>query len=305
MKQRNKLNELIVIGLGEVLWDCFPDERRPGGAPANVAFHASQLGLRGIVCSRVGADKLGDELLAYLRVHGLEIDHIQRDAQHPTGTVTVHVERSEGPSYTIHENVAWDYLEYTDSVGSLFASAAAVCFGTLAQRTERNREAIHKCLDGCGNALRVYDVNLRPPHYAREWIVESLKKADVVKLNADEVETLCPLLEIAPATPASFCRSIGDRFNVETVVVTRGSNGCVLFSREEMVEVEGKAVRVADTVGAGDSFSAGLIYGLLQGWSLGQTARFANGLAGVVASRSGAMPELENEIQELKAGLEA
>lgn len=291
----------VVVGLGEVLWDCFPDARRPGGAPANVAFHARQLGLRGVVCSRVGRDQAGDELLGYLHDHGLGSDHIQRDDNHPTGTVTVHTDRADSPSYTIHENVAWDFLEFTDRLRSLFESAGAVCFGTLAQRNEVTRKSIARCLDAARNSLRVFDVNLRPPHYAKEWIEVSLKRADVVKLNDDEVKTLCPLLAIEGDSPRGFARAVIERYGISTVVVTRGADGCLIETSDEVVEVMGKPVKVADTVGAGDSFSAGLIYGLLNGWPAEKTAEFANGLAGLVASRPGAMPDLREELVKLRA----
>ncbi len=153
----------IIIGLGELLWDCFGEERRPGGAPANVAYHAQLLGAQGVVCSRVGMDAWGVELLAFLRANGLDTAHVQRDEQHLTGRVTVHLDGSHGPSYTIHENAAWDHLAWTPEWETLAGSAAAVCFGTLAQRAPESRATVQRFLDAAPQALRVYDINLRPP----------------------------------------------------------------------------------------------------------------------------------------------
>ncbi len=149
------------MGIGELLWDCFADSRRPGGAPANVAFHAKQLGHEGIICSRVGRDKMGTELLEYLERRGMEARQIQKDDLRPTGWVTVDTSRRDAPSYVIHEDVAWDYLEFAEELNSLMESASAVCFGTLAQRGACSRETIQHALEIATNAVIVYDVNLR------------------------------------------------------------------------------------------------------------------------------------------------
>ncbi len=293
----------LVIGLGEVLWDCFESsgEQRPGGAPSNVAFHAQQLGLRGIICSRVGQDALGNRLLAYLRDHSLDTDSIQRDPDRPTSTVTVHDKSAKGPSYTIHEDVAWDALDFTDRWETLHAAAAAVCFGTLAQRTEKNRQTIRRCLQAAEKALKVYDVNLRPPHLAPAWIESSLLACDVMKLNIDEVAALGPLLGLAPGEPTVFARTVIHQYKVSAVVITQGDEGCLVVSGKDEVSVPGRRVNVVDTVGAGDSFSAGIIYGMLSGWDLGATARLANALAARVAGRPGAMPDLGEELDTLKS----
>ncbi len=162
--------EMIVVGLGEVLWDCFGDVRKPGGATANVAFHAGQLGLAGVVCSRVGADPLGTELLGYLAGHNLDTRYIQEDPVRPTGTVTVDASRPDHPTYVIHEDVAWDHIEFTPDLCDLMRRARAVCFGSLAQRSPRSRQVIRQCLEAATGALRVFDVNLRQSWYDRECI---------------------------------------------------------------------------------------------------------------------------------------
>ncbi len=294
----------IVVGLGELLWDCFPDSRRPGGAPANVAYHAAQLGANGVVCSRVGQDADGDELLAYLRQHGLATACVQQDAAHPTGTVTVHTDRADSPSYTIHEDVAWDYLTLDDTWRGVLSQAAAICFGTLAQREPASRATIREALALGRAALRVYDVNLRPPFFERALVEGSLQHADVVKLNDQEVPTLGDLLGLPAETPAAFAAAMLARFACRFVCVTRGARGCVLVAESEApVEVPGQRVTVADTVGAGDAFTAGLTFGLIEEWPLHVTATFANRVGGLVASRPGAMPAVSDEYEALKAAL--
>lgn len=289
----------IVVGLGEVLWDCFADSRRPGGAPANVAFHAGQMGNEGIVCSRVGTDPLGDELVDYLHRQGLSADHIQRDEARPTGTVTVDASRPDHPSYAIHEDVAWDAIEAHDSLLELMARTAAVCFGTLAQRSVTSRNTIRKCLQAAGNALVVYDVNLRQNYFNREIIEQSLELAHVVKLNGDEALVLGELLEIDVSDLEAFAGILRERFQVDLTCVTRGGEGCILFSAESTAEVPGEEVTVVDAVGAGDAFTAALITTRLRGIALETSAAFANRVGGLVASRAGAMPDLRSELQGL------
>lgn len=283
----------ILVGLGEALWDCFDEARRPGGAPANVAYHASLLGLRGVVCSRVGRDELGQELLEYLADHGLDTRFVQRDSHHETGRVTVDHSIADRPAYTIHENVAWDHIEFDDDLGEMMAGAAAVCFGTLAQRNPASRAAIHKCLDAACDAVIVYDVNLRPPWYQREWIENSLGRAHIVKLNADEVDTLAEMLGLS-RHPDEFAAQCFDRYRTKTVCVTRGERGCRVCASGEIADVPGEPVKVADAVGAGDAFTAAFIFGTLQGWPLDKVARFANRVGGLVASQPGAMPDVRD-----------
>jgi len=296
----------IVVGLGELLWDCFADGRRPGGAPANVAFQACQLGCRGVVCSRVGQDPLGDELVGFLAVQGLPIEWIQRDATHPTGTVTVDTSRADRPTYVIHENVAWDHLQATLAVKELMAQAAAVCFGTLAQRYPDSRQAIAEALEatrpGC---LVVYDVNLRQHWYQRPWIEQSLAHSRIVKLNSDEARVLATLLETGPGDDAAFAHALQQRYGVQTVCITRAEHGCLLVSGSEIVDSPGVRVQVVDAVGAGDAFSAALIVGQLRAWPLARQAAFANQVGALVASRPGAMPVLRDEFAALQASYEA
>ncbi|MFQ5731310.1 MAG: carbohydrate kinase [Planctomycetaceae bacterium] len=289
----------IVVGLGELLWDCFADSRRPGGAPANVAFQAGQLGCRGIVCSRVGDDADGDELVAFLEQQGLTTEFVQRDGQLPTGRVTVDASVPGSPQYVIHENVAWDALRF--DAATLWQQADAVCFGSLAQRDVRSRETVHRCLQATRPAcLRVFDANLRQEFYDRETIERSLQAAGVVKLNGDEATVLRELLALPTGDDRAFASSLRERFEVALVCITRGAEGCLLADGDDCVDLPGTEVNVVDAVGAGDAFTAALIDARLHGLTLQTTAEFANAVGGLVATRSGAMPVLRDEFAALK-----
>lgn len=288
----------VVVGLGELLWDDFPDGKRPGGAPANVAFQANQLGCRGLVATRVGTDASGDELLEQLSQKGLSLSAVQRDPEHSTGLVTVSLTNGI-PTYQIHENVAWDFLQLEDSLASAMKEANAVCFGTLAQRNAASRDVIHQAVELTSpDCLRVYDVNLRQNYYQKDWIEASLRLATIVKLNDEEVEILAPVLDL-PTDHLEFARSLIRTYGPRLVCITRGAKGCLVATQSESHDIPGKAVKVADTVGAGDAFTAGLIVAQLRKWPLGLSAEFANRVGGMVASRQGAMPDLVAEFKQL------
>lgn len=289
----------LVVGLGEVLWDIFPDTRKPGGAPANVAFQAGQLGGRGAVASRVGSDELGDELLRYLAQRGLDLSAMQRDADHPTGRVTVDVSDSHHPSFVIHENVAWDFIASESALLKLAGQADAICFGSLAQRMPTSRAAIHAALAAAQtDCLTVFDVNLRQEWWDAETIQRSIQAASIVKLNHDEVEALAPVLDV-PSEPEDFARGLIEQNALRAVCITRAEHGCLLYSKTESVDLPGIQVDVVDAVGAGDAFSAALIVAVLRGWSLNATGELANRVGALVASRPGAMPDLRAEFDEL------
>lgn len=298
----NTSKQPTVVGLGELLWDVFPDARRPGGAPANVAFQACQLGCRGIVCSRVGDDELGREIREFLEGQGLDTSLIQIDPEHPTGTVTVDTSVADHPEYVIHEDVAWDHLAWDDATRQLMEQADAVCFGTLAQRSPVSRETILQCLLATPEPCRiVYDVNLRQSWYDRIGIERSLQSADVVKLNHHETDVLAQLLEIGTTNPRQFADALQSRFDVSLTCMTRGENGCLLIRGDELVDVPGVRIDVADAVGAGDAFTAALIFALLQEWPLSLTGAFANRVGALIAGRPGAMPPLNADFRALIA----
>lgn len=289
------------LGLGELLWDCFPDRRLPGGAPANVAFHAQQLGLSAATVTRVGNDSLGDEICEFLKAQGLDLGLVQRDPVHGTGTVTVEFGPT-GTNYTFKSDSAWDFLEPTPDLLAAMKHAHAVCFGTLAQRSPVSREAIHACLAATSaDCLVVYDVNLRPPFYDREWIDRSLRRARIAKLNDDEVRVLAAMFASPHSDDVGFARWLLHEYDLELVCVTRGGNGCVVVSPKEAIQVAGVPIQVVDTVGAGDAFTAALIQTRLAGWSLRRSAEFANRVGATVASRAGAMPDLKDILPALRA----
>ncbi|MEZ6058440.1 MAG: carbohydrate kinase [Planctomycetaceae bacterium] len=290
-----------IIGLGELLWDCFSDARRPGGAPANFAFHAQQLGGRGLVASRVGHDADGQQLLDFLTSKGLETSLVPSDPEHPTGRVTVSLNDGQ-PTYVIHEGVAWDHLVCTTDWSMAMRSADAVCFGTLAQRSRESRAAIHAALDATSpDCLIVCDVNLRQQWYDRDVIDASLQRANLVKLNDEEQIVLSSLLGIEGATAEQFAEHLRERYHVDTVCVTRGRAGCWISSLTGAYDIAGVEVDVADTVGAGDAFTAGLVTALLQDWPIESAARFANRVGALVASHTGGMPDISEEAAELFA----
>jgi fructokinase len=289
----------IVIGIGELLWDCFPDSRRPGGAPANVAFHAQQLGHRGAVCSRVGDDALGNEILKVLTDHEMDTRYIQIDAQKPTGTVTVDTSRPEAPSFVIHEDVAWDHLVFDEAFELLMQKASAVCFGTLAQRHPNSRKTLHQALEASRQAVIVYDVNLRQSWYEKDWIEKSLQASNVVKLNENETVVLSDLLATGTHRQEDTARFLLEHFSLDLVVVTRAERGCLLIGERDSVDEPGKPIEVADSVGAGDAFTAALISSQLRGWPLGVSAWFANRVGSLVAAHHGAMPNISGTLHRI------
>ncbi|WP_010583246.1 carbohydrate kinase family protein [Schlesneria paludicola] len=295
-----------LIGLGELLWDCFPDRRLPGGAPANVAFHAKQLGLNASVASRVGQDELGRELCEFLESQGLKTDLIQRDQNHPTGTVTVDPSSTAEINYQFLENSAWDYLELNSEWLEAVRSTRAICFGTLAQRRPTSRTAIHRCLQHISyRSLIVYDVNIRPPFVNKDWIKKSLERCTIVKMNDGEVKILAHLLEFPSTDDVRFAKWLLDEHKrLEVVCITRGSQGCLAVTCDETYDLPGIPTVVADTVGAGDAFTAAIIYGQLEGWPLSKTLDLANRFGALVASRPGAMPDLKAELDAVKTELE-
>ena len=297
-----------VIGLGELLWDVFPapdggTTRRPGGAPANVAFQCHQLGLTGRVASRVGDDADGRELTAFLADRGLPTDLVQTDGELPTGTVTVS-HGADGPEYMIHEPVAWDAIEPTDALRDACRSAAAVCYGTLARRNPQSREAIREVLPKAWpGPLRVCDVNLRQDFFDRDSLRDAIGSATALKLNDAELPAVAELCGLPPNPDLFLAAATQWEWPcVPLAVVTRGADGCLIREAGgKTVEIPADPVAVADTVGAGDAFTAGLIFALLRGADAATCGRFANAVGGLVASRDGAMPELRGEFAALRA----
>jgi fructokinase len=284
-----------IVGLGELLWDLFPTGRVLGGAPANFAFHCNQLGHPAVVVSRVGDDDLGRDLRATLRGLGLSDEYVPSDPARPTGTVTVAVDPAGQPAYTITEGVAWDALAWTPALDALARSCRAVCFGTLAQRSSGSAETIRQFLDVAGRAggLRVCDINLRQHYYSAAVVGESLRRSDWLKLNADELPAVASISGVHADEESDLLRQLRERWGLRLVCLTKGADGCRVQTADAEVAVPGERVRVADTVGAGDAFTAGLLAATFEGRLLADAAAFATWLAGRVAASVGATPRID------------
>jgi fructokinase len=285
-----------IVGIGEVLWDVFADQRRLGGAPANFAFHAVQLGHEASIVSRVGNDEPGRELLAALRAHTTSTRYVQTDPQHPTGTVQVALAPDGTPEFTISPNVAWDYLQLDEPLLELARGADAVCFGTLAQRSPATRNTIQAFLAAAPRALKIFDVNLRQHFWSAQLIQTNLAHTHVLKLNSDEQRELARLLG-GPGEPLGWARDMIERYKLRLVCITRGPEGCVLVSADGHAEHPGLKVPIIDTVGAGDAFTAALVSGYLAGWPLAVLAEHANRVGAYVASQAGATPPLPSHVR--------
>ncbi len=288
------------VGLGEALWDLLPEGKQLGGAPANFAYHARMLGADGVIVSRVGDDDLGREILARLAAVNLGGRYIGVDGEHPTGTVSVELDSHGQPDYVIHEGVAWDFIATTPDLTALAATADAVCFGSLCQRSPVSRETIRQFLAATRpECLRIFDINLRQAYYSREIVADMLDVSDVLKLNDDELGVVAEMLSIT-GDEDDIARRLVDRYSLHLVALTRGRAGSSLYAPGQTARQEGLAVDVADTVGAGDSFTAAVAMGLLRGHDLDRIGEHASRLAGYVCSCNGAMPAIPNELLDNK-----
>jgi fructokinase len=282
----------VVVGLGEVLWDRFPDGDRLGGAPANFAFHAGQLGARAKLVSRVGLDSDGDRLLVALAEERVDRKFLQKDAQHQTGLVRVKFTDGQ-PIYDIVRPVAWDFLNWTAEIAALAKAADAVAFGTLAQRNEKSRATIQRFIHAVPlEAFRLFDVNLRQHFYNRGVIEFGLDNATLLKLNGDELTVLAEMFHWGGAHEEQVIELLLKNHALKGVAVTHGENGCHLYYDGEMVRSAAPKTEVRDTVGAGDAFSAALVMGLLRNEPLQVVADRANEIGAYVASQAGGMPRL-------------
>lgn len=293
----------LVVGFGELLWDDFPDGRRPGGAPANFACHSAQLGCRAAIITRIGNEPAGRELLDCLRPWDIDASGVQVDDVAPTGRVSVSFDDAHQPEYTIHQAVAWDRIELTDQVRALAAEADAVCFGSLVQRSVISRRTLFEFLSLCRpDCVKVCDINLRQNEGSIERIEDSLRVAQVLKLNEDEALVLADALSL-DRDPARFGGQLRDRYGPRLVVITRGARGCSIWSASDgLHSIPGVPASGGDPVGAGDAFSAGLILALLHGRDAAGAAQLANQVGSLAASRFGGMPDLRAEYRNLLRG---
>jgi fructokinase len=285
-----------LIGIGEVLWDLLPAGPQLGGAPANFACHARMLGAEAMLVSRIGSDELGREATNCLTAIGLPTETIEVDGTLPTGTVSVTLETDGQPRFTIREPVAWDAIAGSPTARRASEGADAICFGTLAQRSEPSRSTIRALVSACLEpALRVLDINLRQPYFSRDLIEESLGSANILKVNDAELAQLAEMFRLTGEERSQLSQLAG-RFDLRLVAYTRGARGSLLLSNGRWSEHVGVRTKVVDTVGAGDAFTAALTIGLLAGWALDEINQRANEIAAFVCSQPGATPKLPSEL---------
>jgi fructokinase len=288
-----------MIGLGEILWDSLPNgHRRLGGAPANVAYHAAQLGNKAWIVSRIGADEDGKEILQSLKDKNMSTEFIQTDPIHPTGVVDIKFSPDLPIEYIIHENVAWDYIDCRPSLLEKAQQIDAVCFGSLAQRNSVSRQAIQTILRNLSqNTVRVFDINIRQKYYSKEVIQNSLFLCDILKINTDELKFVASLLAIPNSDDeSSIIKILCRQFNLRLVALTRGENGSLLVNSDSEFAHPGFNVSVADTVGSGDAFTAAMVHHFLKGSDLAKMSDAANRLGAYVATQPGATPKINKKI---------
>lgn len=282
-------NKYKVAGIGEVLWDQLPQGDVLGGAPANVAFHAGQLGAESYIISAVGKDKLGDEIVSRLSEKGINL-FIDR-VSHPTGTVKVTLDDKGVPDFVITKDVAWDYIDLTNKTVTLAKQLDAVCFGSLAQRNSVSHNAIVKFVSLVPEeALKIFDINLRQNFYNRQLITESLKSSNILKINDDELIIIAKLFDWE-GDENFLCRELLRVYKLKMVAYTCGTKGSYLYTEKDISFMETPVVKVKDTVGAGDAFTAGLMVSLLNGKSLRDCHELAVKISAFVCENEGAMPE--------------
>lgn len=286
----------FVIGIGEALWDMLPEGKKLGGAPANFAYHACQFGLEGMAVSAIGQDSLGEEIVEALEAHHLPY-HLDR-VEYPTGTVQVTLDQQGVPQYEIKTDVAWDNIPYTKELAALAADCKAVCFGSLAQRNAVSRESIGLFLQAVPkDCLKVFDINLRQDFYNREVLEDSFRRCDILKINDEELVVISRMFELPGLSLEEKCRSLIKTYNLQMLILTCGVNGSYVFYEGGMSFLDTPKVTVADTVGAGDSFTGAFVGSLLSGKTVPEAHETAVRVSAYVCTQSGAMPEVPDTLK--------
>lgn len=283
----------LVAGIGELLWDIFPTGKRAGGAPVNFVYHATQLGAEGYAISAVGKDELGTEILQELDKNNIaySIDSLT----YPTGTVKVELNNGI-PSYTIVENVAWDHIPLTQKAIDLVKRADAICYGTLSLRNKDSRKTITTLLSYAPKeSLRFYDINLRQHYYSKELIENLLQAANVFKINDEELVILKDLFNLKD-TDENVCKYFLNKYNLKYLILTAGDKYSIVYSQNEISRIETPKVKVADTVGAGDSFSGAFVQGILSGKTLKEAHKQAVEISAFVCTQTGAWPKYNQDL---------
>lgn len=283
-----KKNKPVIVGVGELLWDMLPTGKRAGGAPVNFVYHATCMGADGYAISAVGKDELGKEVVRQLDENG--INHSLGIVDYPTGTVEIEL-KNGNPTYNIIQGVAWDHIPLTVEAEELVMKADAVCFGTLAQRSPESRETIKALLASTRpDALRFFDINIRQSYYSKELIEDMLKCANVFKVNDEEMVLVREMFGLAEDEDTA-CRQLLERYQLRYVILTAGSEYSSVYTTDEKSTIPTPKVKVADTVGAGDSFSGAFVYSILSGKTLQEAHRTAVETAAFVCTKEGAWPK--------------
>jgi fructokinase len=286
----------MIITYGEVLWDLLPSGEQLGGAVANCSLRLHKLGNQVAFISRLGNDDLGIKAREILQAKGLSCDLIQTDESHPTGTVDVSLNSDGDADYVINKEVAYDFIEINQTIRDLAKATHAIVFGNLIQRNSVSRNTLYELLENAPQALKIIDINIRKDCYTTETVRESVQRTDVLKLNDKEVTIVSDMLKIPAPSYKAFCKEISEKFNLQSVLISLGSKGMFAYDTTEgYVELPAYKIKIADTVGAGDNFTAGFTHKRLQGKSFHECCDFANLLGALAASKSGGMPEISEE----------
>ena len=282
------MSKKVIVGIGEILWDMLPSGKALGGAPANFAYHATRLGEEGWAVSAIGPDALGREIMDIVTEKRLK--NVISVTDKPTGTVRVELDDRGVPTYTIMEGVAWDHIPFTPEMEALAQRADAVCFGSLVQRMA-SRESVLRFLRATRpEALKVFDINLRQHYYSPAVLEESLKIADILKINDEEIRIVADMFGLG-GDDTAVSRALIDRYGLRLVILTKGAEGSEVITAEDTLPQPAGEAEVVDTVGAGDSFTAAFVVAYLRGDTLADAQRLASDTAAYVCSRKGAMPE--------------
>jgi len=288
----------IVVGMGEALFDCLPEGKKIGGAPANFAYHVSQFGFKSCVVSAVGNDEDGDEILRIFNQRGLNMQ-IER-VPFPTGTVQVTLDEKGVPTYDIKQGVAWDNIPFTDELKELAHQTRAVCFGSLAQRNTVSHDTIVRFLEEMpedADTLKIFDINLRQNFYTAELLEESMSRCNVLKINDEELELVSRMFGYHPISQENKCWILLAKYNLKMLILTCGTDGSYVFTPGKISFQPTPRVVVADTVGAGDSFTGSFTAAILAGKPVPEAHKLAVEVSAFVCTQSGAMPVLPDEIK--------
>lgn len=285
----------VIVGLGEALWDCLPDGKKLGGAPANFAYHTGQFGLNTLAVSALGEDSLGTETLEELKNKG--INYLMPLVDYPTGSVQVELDNAGVPTYDIKEGVAWDNIPFTTELEEVAKNCSCVCFGSLAQRSSVSRQTIQKFIEATPEScLKIFDINLRQNFYTKDIICNSLKQANILKINDEELVTIGRLFGYPGLDIENKCWLLLGKYNLDMLVLTCGVNGSYVFAPNLLSFRETPKVEVADTVGAGDSFTGTFAAAILNGIAIPEAHQLAVEASAFVCTQHGAMPKFPKDL---------